>query len=198
MNPDKFSTRVKSGPAPKGVVIAQLEADRAELLQLAHSLKPEDWSKPSLCKDWQIRDVIAHIIGINSEWYNPVPSAALRKRLQLPIPELIMELEESLKINRVARLMPTAYLYENWVHQQDIRWQLGPEYQRSQDRDRLKILLESRTSQVAKKFKQMRFEAEDLDWSCGNGTLYKGSAEAILMAVAGRTSAFERLHCPIL
>ncbi len=186
----------KAGKTPKELVIKHLAADQLELLQLARSLKPEDWNKPSLCEDWQIRDVIAHVIVSNRQWYNPGPGAALRKRRQLPTPELIKELEESLKIGRVMSLLPTAFLYENWVHQQDIRWQLGPEYQRTQDQERMRILLDYRKGYAAKKFKQIRFEALDLDWSCGSGELRTGSAEAIIMALAGRPAGLNRLNPP--
>jgi hypothetical protein len=39
----------------------------------------------------------------------------------------------------------------------------------------------------------LRFEARDLDWAHGSGPVVSGDAEALLLAVTGRTTAFGRL-----
>lgn len=34
----------------------------AELLALLHALTPEDWDKPTLAREWAVRDVVAHML----------------------------------------------------------------------------------------------------------------------------------------
>ncbi|WP_280234759.1 hypothetical protein [Nocardia cyriacigeorgica] len=40
----------------------------------------------------------------------------------------------------------------------------------------------------------LRFEATDLDWTHGSGPIISGPAEALLLALSGRTPALDRLH----
>jgi hypothetical protein len=39
----------------KQAVIAQITADRQELLELCQQLSAEEWDKPSLCEGWRVR-----------------------------------------------------------------------------------------------------------------------------------------------
>ncbi|WP_147251512.1 hypothetical protein [Blastococcus sp. TBT05-19] len=39
----------------------------------------------------------------------------------------------------------------------------------------------------------LRFEADDLDWAAGSGSVVRGGAEALLLAMTGRSVALDRL-----
>jgi hypothetical protein len=39
----------------------------------------------------------------------------------------------------------------------------------------------------------LRFEADDIDWTHGSGPVVRGPAEALLLALTGRTTALDRL-----
>jgi uncharacterized protein (TIGR03083 family) len=58
---DPFADRVK---------ILQSESERIK--QYLHALPPEVLSKPSACTQWQVQDVIAHLIGVAETYANSV------------------------------------------------------------------------------------------------------------------------------
>lgn len=90
-------------------------------------------------------------------------------RRSLTLDELIGQLALTLKPNWLVRMGALGYLYDIWVHQQDIRWVLGPERQRSQDPARLRLLLGYAAKAIHKKKKGFQFVATDLGWQAGEG-----------------------------
>src|SRR5262249_57632175 len=58
---DTFADRVK---------VLQSESERIK--QYLHALPPEALSKPSACTQWQVQDVIAHLIGVAETYANSV------------------------------------------------------------------------------------------------------------------------------
>jgi uncharacterized protein (TIGR03083 family) len=38
-------------------------AERAEIADLVADLRPEEWEAPTLCEQWRVRDVIAHVFS---------------------------------------------------------------------------------------------------------------------------------------
>lgn len=55
--------------------VAQGEAEYAALLTMLRTLAPADWSQPTECPEWTVRDMVAHINGAAEE--------AVRRRVQL-------------------------------------------------------------------------------------------------------------------
>lgn len=47
--------------APTDEIVAATHAERARLVSLFEDLEPEQWSRSSLCADWRVREVLAHI-----------------------------------------------------------------------------------------------------------------------------------------
>jgi uncharacterized protein (TIGR03083 family) len=194
----------KTTQPSKKEVIEQLSAERHELLDLCHELTPGEWNQPSLCAGWLVRDVVAHVAASQNE-----VGAYLRtfsedggnrlivdKRKGVPLKELLQEFEASVEPNWLTRLLAAMFLWDNWVHQQDIRWALGEDRQRTQDPARLRIILSGPTMRMVKRRKNFRFEATDLGWQAGDGAVVRGPAEAIIMALAGRPVALARLDGP--
>ena len=46
-----------------GDLMALARAERAEFAALLHELTPEQWAAPTLCTEWPVRDVVAHVIS---------------------------------------------------------------------------------------------------------------------------------------
>ncbi len=45
-----------------------LRSESERIKQYLHSLPPDSWARPSACTQWQVRDVIAHLIVV-AEFY---------------------------------------------------------------------------------------------------------------------------------
>src|SRR5690348_11098597 len=111
--------------------VDQLLADRQELVALCKTLTPEEWNAPSLCEGWRVRDVVAHIIGGQKDiktYFTAGKNANQKmvdKRHDISTDELVRQLEEiSSKPNFLLKIAGKTFLWDNWVHQQDIRWPL--------------------------------------------------------------------------
>src|SRR5829696_3067782 len=58
------------------VTLTSLARDeRAELADFLQTLSPSQWEAPSLCADWRVRDVVAHVIS-----YDELDGHALVRR----------------------------------------------------------------------------------------------------------------------
>jgi len=40
-------------------------AERTDLADFLVTLTPEQWEAPSLCEDWRVRDVVAHVMSFD-------------------------------------------------------------------------------------------------------------------------------------
>lgn len=188
-------------------------AEQDELRELLASLATDDWDKPTLCGSWKVRDVVAHLISMNQaglagflqatvsiNWFN---STGVKRRASQTPEELLDAFEKVMGIRGLGRLVPpSAMLVEVLVHSQDIRRSLG--LQREIAAERLHVLL-PRSVSVASyvpgfgftggrwRARGLRLCAIDLGWSWGTGPEVSGPAEALLLAVLGRTAALADL-----
>jgi uncharacterized protein (TIGR03083 family) len=88
-------------------------------------------------------------------------------------------------------------LIDSFVHQQDIRRPLG--LSRSVPPERLvrlaEIMIRDRVGAGgAKRARGLRLRATDVEWSSGTGLEVRGPAEALIMALAGRSAALQDLN----
>jgi uncharacterized protein (TIGR03083 family) len=51
--------------------VAALKAERAALLSFLNDLTPEDWSTPSRCDGWSVKDVVAHMGAAAHGFFTP-------------------------------------------------------------------------------------------------------------------------------
>ena len=58
--------RVQTHDYPQRVALLQAEADR--FTQYLKALPTEAWGQPSACGEWQVQDVVAHLVGV-AEFY---------------------------------------------------------------------------------------------------------------------------------
>ena len=171
--------------------MALARAERAEFAALLHELTPEQWEAPTLCTEWPVRDVVAHVIS-----YEELDKRALVRRYVrgrfVPRrvnavgvaeyaghrPEQLVELLERHLQPRglTAGFGGRIALVDGLIHQQDIRRPLG--IGRDIPGDRLRPVLDfARTAPPIGAFRRirgLRLVATDLDWAMGKGAEVSG------------------------
>jgi len=178
-------------------------AERTDFADLLDELTPRQWTSPSLCDGWSVRDVAAHTVAylgqsraqlvlnmIRSGWnvdrlnvrgvrdYVGTPPAALAKLVRAGAEP---SGAGALYGGRVA-------LIECLIHQQDVRRAVGK--LRVIPEARLQVSLDyARISPVlagAYRTRGVRLVATDISWVAGRGPDVRGPAETLLLAMTGR------------
>lgn len=187
--------------------------ERADLAAFLSTLLPEQWRRSTLCAPWQVRDVVAHLIGYDELGARELLTYVVRGGFRsdhvntLVLARYRTHTPEQLLALLTAHLRPRGLhaalggrvgLLEGLVHHQDIRRPLGRP--RSIPPERLLVAL--RTAVIAPdvgglwRLRGVRLVATDLDFSVGVGPEVRGAAEALLMAFAGRPSVTDELSGP--
>lgn len=183
-------------------------AERAELAEFLATLSPEQWRAPSLCTEWTVKDVVAHVIsyeelgivGVVRRFAkghvvraNAVGVAEYRERT----PE---QLVDFLRNHLHPRGLTAGFggmiaLVDGTIHHQDIRRPLG--LPRSIPPDRLTRILElvppNPRLGAYRRIRGLRLCANDVDWEHGSGPEIVGPGEALMMAMSGRPAALADL-----
>jgi uncharacterized protein (TIGR03083 family) len=194
-------------------VMAQARAEREDLLELVEGLAPEEWRAPSLCAGWTVHDVVAHVLSYDElgprqlasrfarglflvDRVNAVGLSEYADRTPAQLVELLRA--HLTPAGLTAGMGGAIALTDGLIHQQDIRRPLGRP--RTIPADRLEPAL--RTALFAPvvrgvlRVRDVRLVATDLDWTFGRGPEVRGTAEALLMAVAGREAVAGELSGP--
>lgn len=203
------------GHYPCGVDLLPLIADeRRRVARLVEGLSLQQLAAASLCAGWSVREVAAHLLmplvtptpkvmftmvlsGFNFDRANRKLTAAVAQR---PVDEIVAGLRERAEHPfKPPGMSHAAPLTDLLVHQQDIRRPLGlvPELVP----ERLRICLgfvakaAERGGMLLPKgtVEGLRVEATDLDWAWGEGHVVRGTGEALLMTLSGRTAALPDL-----
>lgn len=188
-------------------------AERADLAGFLDMLRPEQWDAPSLCSGWRVRDVVAHVISYEehgtADFVKRFARARLRPRHLNDValadyshrsPEALLEFLHSHLEPRgaTARFGGGVGLVDGLIHHQDIRRPLG--MPRTIPTERLLYALPfAVTAPPLRGFwtaRGVRLIATDLDWTRGKGPEARGTAEALLMTMAGRREAVRELVGP--
>jgi uncharacterized protein (TIGR03083 family) len=191
---------------------AQIADERRGLAALVAGLTEEQQATQSLCSEWSVRDVVAHLV-VPLEVSLPKFVLAMlacrgkfdranvrlaREQARRPFGEIV----EVLRRKADSRFTPPgsgpeAPLTDLLVHGLDIRWPLGLPRDIPAERAHksLTYLTAAPVGGVVPKgtLDGLRFEAEDIDWAHGSGPRVRGDAEALLLAVTGRTTALDHL-----
>ncbi|GEL26058.1 hypothetical protein PSU4_50120 [Pseudonocardia sulfidoxydans NBRC 16205] len=194
-------------------VMAMATAERAELADLLASLTPEQWDGPTLCDDWSVRDVVAHMFSYDALTPLGTVGRIVKGRLAPGGPnalgiaayadrtpdQLVTLVEEHLRPRGLtAGFGGRIALCDGTIHHQDIRRPLG--LSRHIPDDRMLVTLEfAKTAPLIhskKRIKGLRLVATDLDWRTGDGPVVRGPAESLLMALAGRRGVTDELSGP--
>ncbi len=194
-------------------VMPQARAEREDLLALVEELAPEQWRVPSLCRCWTVQDVVAHVLSYDELGPRQLASRFARGRFLVdrtnavalseygtrPPAELVELLRTHLTPTGLTAGMGGAIaLTDGLIHQQDIRRPLG--MPRSIPADRLvpalRTALFGPVLRGVLRVRDVRLVADDIDWSFGRGPEVRATAEALLMAVAGRRDVADELSGP--
>lgn len=189
---------------------------RDEMLALAErldELDDEQWNAASLCPEWRVRDVLAHMVAGAEGVFGPaaVFGGMLRhgfrfnrwvaidgQRRGTEDPQRILAAFRAAAANReaVSAGASVTSLMHVVIHGQDICRPLGiardiPEADLVAVADFVRD--DRHRFGTKKRIAGLRLEATDADWSCGHGPEVVGPAEALVMMMAGRSVALHDL-----
>ncbi|MEY2426559.1 MAG: hypothetical protein QOI61_2131 [Actinomycetota bacterium] len=191
------------------------DEENAEFSTYLHSLPDADWDRPSLCDGWRVRDVVGHILYGNEMNLATLPfrlarygfssdrsgkAYSIARAEGKPIADLLRDFDNRNPWAGTCRIFPPKLtLLDRLVHHQDIRRAL--EHERTIPADRLVATLDAAPELgsvfgAKRRTKGLRFAADDVEWSWGDGPEVTGSGEALLMAMLGRRHALADLDGP--
>jgi uncharacterized protein (TIGR03083 family) len=186
--------------------------ERRRLADLVDSLDDDQLRTPSLCGEWSVKQVVGHLVAAVAAPTSTTLLLVVRSGFRIhranarlaswmaerPAGELAALLREHAENPFKPPIVGyPGQLTDLQVHGQDIRRPLGLPHDLRPDRLRVSLdfLVGGRAVGFVPKHlpKGLRFETTDLDWSWGQGPLVRGSAEAVMLALTGRTAALTEL-----
>ncbi|MBN9099351.1 MAG: maleylpyruvate isomerase family mycothiol-dependent enzyme [Pseudonocardia sp.] len=187
--------------------------ERADLADLLATLTPDQWEAPTLCPDWCVRDVVAHIFsyedlgvgalvrsflagGLNADRVN---AAGVARFADYSTDDLVAMVRERLQPRGLTSMFGGRIaLTDGAIHHQDIRRPLG--LRRTIPAERLLCVLPFACTAppigARTRIRGLTLTATDLDWTTGTGPVVEGPAEAMLLAIAGRHDTLHELSGP--
>lgn len=180
-------------------------AEQAEFAAMLRTLSPEEWSTPSLCSKWSVRDVVIHTAA---HIHNQQNDEAVISQFASRSEEVLVSWLESPPAEptesdyRSRRRFAEIQRGELMVHQQDVRRAL--DIPRIIPHERVQEVLAFSLQPIGslgmafgrERAKGLRLVSTENDWKWGTGKDVRGSLEALLMSTAGRTAALKELSGP--
>jgi uncharacterized protein (TIGR03083 family) len=183
-----------------------------DLVERLAGLDDDQWSSPSLCALWRIRDVLAHVtagaegaFGVGAVLggvlrhrfnYNRWVAVDGQRRGQQD-PEVVLKALRNAATNRPppTGAPPVTALAHVLIHGQDMCRPLGisrhlPEAHLVPVAD---FVTKSFIFRARKRIAGLTLTATDMDWSHGHGPEVLGPAEALVMMMAGRWATLDDL-----
>jgi uncharacterized protein (TIGR03083 family) len=205
---------VRLSRAERERVFATVADERQLIATLIDSLNPDQLATASLCTGWDVKTVAAHLVsdfadgfwgfmasGIRHGGIDRGIDALARRRAQASATEIA----ETLRSRADHRLSPPVTgplsgLTDVLVHGADIRIPLGIPYR--PDPQHVARVLDFLTSPTQlgffprRRLRGIALHDEDTGKTWGDGESIRGSGVAVMLAVCGRTVAFDRLAGP--
>ncbi|MGW6117561.1 maleylpyruvate isomerase family mycothiol-dependent enzyme [Nocardia sp. NPDC055165] len=192
---------------------AMAHAERAALADDLAGLDDQQWRRPSLCGDWVVEEVVAHLTAAASigrlRWLSSVLGARFdfdkhnNRRLaehRGSTPAETLERFRAVVTSTLAAPGPTAaWLGEVVVHAQDIRRPLGlPRTPSTEAATEVARFYAGRDFTVTSRSNTdgLRLEATDGPFAAGSGPVVSGTTIALTMAMAGRSTYCDDLAGP--
>jgi uncharacterized protein (TIGR03083 family) len=191
-----------------------VEAERRDLADLLDRLAPADWEVGSLCPDWTVRDVVAHltlatrlskraaVLGVvraRGDVNRMIHDAARRRAAEFEPAELVAQLRATAgSARRPFGTRPPDPLVDLLVHGQDIARPLGRTRPMPVVRVRpaLEHVWSSSFYGARRRFAGLRLVATDLAWSAGEGPEVRGPGGELLLVLTGRRAGLDGLDGP--
>lgn len=192
---------------------SMVQAERTALAEDLASLTAEQWQHPTLCSQWDVEQVLAHLTAAASlnqwQWLRSILGARFRpdvhnqRRLAEHRGRAPAETLEHFRAILGSTKAPSghiaAYLGEVVVHAQDIRQPLG--LPRRPGVEALTVVadffagrnftVESGTISAG-----LQLRADDGTFAAGTGPMVTGSTLALVMGMAGRKPYLDELAGP--
>lgn len=193
---------------------SMVHAERAALIDDLVHLDAERWDEPSLCGEWTVHDVVAHLVDTARTTRLGFVVGLARARFDFDRQnargverERGASPQETLeRLRRVASRTSTppapldSRLVEEVVHGEDIRRPLGLTRSYPAEAVVRSLRLQTRTPASFGGAKELvarvRLTAADADVSIGDGPDVSGTALSLLLAVSGRKVALDDLDGP--
>jgi uncharacterized protein (TIGR03083 family) len=190
-----------------------IDAQRAGLADFLDTLSPQQWSTPSLCPKWTVRDVAVHVTQSTTSWwrfavssvrfgfrFDPMVCALARADDRSP-DEITAALRAMVGVRRKPPGTKVADpLMDVLVHSQDIAIPLG--IKRAMPIEPAVVVAERLWGMTfpinpKSRFPHVELVATDADFHVGSGERVSGAIADVVMALAGRRVVLERLSGPI-
>ena len=190
-----------------------IHAERTALADDLAALTDEQWKTPSLCDDWTVHDVLAHLVSaakmtppkflaqFAAAGFNFDRFAGRNVRAEGaggPAATLAAFRANSDRTNAPPGPKDT-WLGEAFVHGEDIRRPLGIKREYPVDQVTRVIGLYARSNAIIHgkdRVGGVTLRATDADYSVGSGPVAEGPAVALMLAASGRPAALAQLSGP--
>lgn len=189
-----------------------IKSGREALADYLGGLSPDAWKRQSLCAGWTVKDVAAHMLvipmkskgqvfrsflgsGFNLEKMNAKYVKAMTAEMSTA------DIVAATRTSAGSHFMPPGLklpgvLTELAVHSSDISDGVGTPFELPVE-DYVAALDHLKTVQAVfgskKRIAGLTLRATDAEWSTGSGPTVEGPAQQLLLAVAGRRAALDRL-----
>jgi uncharacterized protein (TIGR03083 family) len=192
---------------------ATIAAERGTLADDLANLTPAQWDTPSLCSEWTVRDIVAHLSATAS--LNPATFLVNMAKAGFnfdrfangqiakhrgPEPAATLNEFRGLRDSTSAPPGPkTSWLGEVVVHGEDIRRPLGIRHTYAPDAVRQVIDFYKGSNMLIgskKRVDGLALHATDDDWQHGQGEQVQGPLLSLLLAMTGRGAACDDLTGP--
>ena len=199
----------------EAAIATAVTTERLALCDTLDTLDPDDWTARSLCTQWTVQDVVAHltlathetawgvirgVIRARGSWDRMNTDAAREQARRLAPPTLIQQLRDDAPSTRRAPFSsPLDPLTDVLVHGQDITRPLGRTHPMAIASvvPALDHVIASRWYGGSKRFRDVTLRATDADWSFGSGTgEARGRAGDLLLMATGRPAGLAELTGP--
>ena len=187
-----------------------VHGERKALAADLRGLRDEDWATPSLCGDWTVRDVLAHMTSAGSLTppaffaglvasgfsFDKLQEKGVAARRGATPADTLAGFEAVVTSVKHPPGPPTTWLGEVIVHSEDIRRPLG--ISRAYPTDAVvevagfyqgsNLLIGSK-----RRIEGLALRATDADWSHGTGPEVAGPILSLVLAMTGRGQAVDDL-----
>jgi uncharacterized protein (TIGR03083 family) len=191
-----------------------VHTERAALIDDLKNLDDARWEEQSLCGNWTVHDVVAHLVDTARTTRLGFVVGLARARFDFDrqnargverhrgaTPQETLERLGQVASRRSTPPVPLdSRLVEEVVHGEDIRRPLGLTRSYPQEAVARSLRLQARTPASFGGAKELvgrvRLTAADADVSIGDGPQVSGSALSLLLAISGRRVALDDLDGP--
>lgn len=187
-----------------------IDAQRAAFASILEALDESQWAAQSLCGEWTVREVAAHVTLAQVRFHEIFPDAVRAgfrpnvmirdsaRRRAVSEPDLVGALRRMLGSRRRAPFVSEKEpMIDILVHTQDVCVPLGIEHEPPVDAVAVAIErtldLNNGPFRLRAPLRDVRLVATDADFAHGDGREVRGTMRWLLMAAAGREVAHQHL-----